>query len=133
MDSGIIHGRLTERAGGVTDLTDNGECTGCGACCGSMLPVSAEEIRTIQRYVKRHGIKPYVDRGPWSNFDFDLTCPFLDRGKKDKKCRIYEVRPFICRMFNCHVEMNMLDAIRVKNHYAKGDVGIVDMRKLFGE
>jgi Fe-S-cluster containining protein len=108
-------------------------CTECGSCCGALLPVSRKELDRIVEYVERNGVKPYVDRGPWVQVEFDLTCPFLDRGKRRNKCRIYEVRPFICRVFNCHIEMNPLEAIKVRNHYADGDVDVVNMRELFGE
>lgn len=128
----FVYGHIDDIPNHVTDLTDNGKCTECGACCSSLLPVSKAEIDTIARYVKKHSVKPYVDRGPIANVEFDLTCPFLDRGKRTHKCRIYPVRPFICQLFSCHEEMDLVKAMKVKNHYASGDVDIVNMRDLFG-
>lgn len=86
---------------GVYDNTDNGKCTGCGACCSNMLPMTDKEIEVIRRYIKKHNIKECGHGIPLVNPISDMTCPFLDSGKKTEKCTIYEVRPAICRCFIC--------------------------------
>lgn len=80
----------------VTNFTCNGECSNCGECCGDTLPLSKSDINKIDNYLKKHKIEPtpknllaYIDN----------TCPFRDN--KNKKCKIYEVRPEICRVYKC--------------------------------
>ena len=86
----------------VHDFTNNGECSGCGNCCSRYLPLSQHEINTIIAYVKRKNIKQqFHSVNVLSERFFDMCCPFLDDTKPDKKCTIYEVRPLICRDFNC--------------------------------
>ena len=60
-----------------------------------------EEIEIIRKYVKRYNIKENKHIFPLINPTFDLTCPFLDDSKSCEKCKIYEVRPKICRDFIC--------------------------------
>jgi hypothetical protein len=62
------------------------QCNNCGECCG---PASAtdREVALIREYVVAHHIRT-------RDGDF-LACPFLGEGK----CLIYEVRPWVCRMF----------------------------------
>lgn len=86
---------------GTFDLTDNGKCTGCGECCSNLLPMTNEEITTIRKYIKKHNIKENKHIFPLANHLIDMTCPFLDDSKKCDKCKIYEVRPKICRDFSC--------------------------------
>ena len=69
------------------------KCDNCGGCCSNLLPVTNREIKTIRKYIKRHRIAEIKSMNP-------LDCPFLDK-EKDLKCRIYEVRPRICREFFC--------------------------------
>ncbi len=68
-------------------------CKGEGGCCGNFLPLSKGEINVIQRHVKAHPeLQPYAGTG--------MDCPFLNADKKDR-CRIYEIRPAVCRGFRC--------------------------------
>ncbi|MCD8398255.1 MAG: YkgJ family cysteine cluster protein, partial [Lachnospiraceae bacterium] len=86
----------------VCDNTINGECCQCGECCGNYLPLSKKEIRAIHQYIKANDIKECNNMVPLSEVLFDLTCPFLDTRKSNEKCRIYEVRPEICKVFACN-------------------------------
>lgn len=80
----------------IKDFTNNGKCSGCGECCGDILNLSKEEILRIDRYLKRHKVDPT----PMIKLvSYDNTCPFRDN--KNKKCKIYEARPEICRVFKC--------------------------------
>ena len=90
-----------EFSNGTYDLTDNWKCTQCGACCSNLLPMTAEEIDTIRKYIKKHNIKEHRHILPLANPTLDLTCPFLNDSKPNEKCDIYEVRPRICRDFIC--------------------------------
>ena len=80
----------------VTNHTCNGKCSCCGECCGDILHLSKREIKEIDKYLKKHKI----EATPRILMSFyDNTCPFRDN--KEKKCKIYEVRPDICRVYKC--------------------------------
>lgn len=89
---------------GVYNHTNNGECTGCGDCCSNLLTMTEKEIEAIKRYIKKHHIKECKHTIPLANPVLDMTCPFLNTGKKTEKCKIYSVRPNICRKFSCDPE-----------------------------
>lgn len=89
---------------GVYDFTDDGKCTQCGACCSRYLPMTQKEADVIHRFVKKHDIKEFKHLFPVSNDTFDMTCPFMDDSKQKEKCRIYSVRPEICKQFICSKE-----------------------------
>lgn len=109
---------------GVYDFTDNGKCTQCGACCSNYLPMTQKEIATIHRFVKKHDIKEFKHLFPVSNDTFDMTCPFMDDSKLKEKCRIYSVRPEICKQFICSKEKKPFNG-----HWQQ--YSVVDMRKEF--
>lgn len=79
----------------ITDYTNNGECSKCGACCSNYLPMTRKEVKRLRKWAKKHHFKPdVVDNA------LDFTCPFLDKGALT--CVCYEIRPEICRRFSCH-------------------------------
>lgn len=80
----------------ITNFTCNGQCSNCGQCCGDILHLSKKEIKVIDEYLKRNKIEPTPR---CVMFQYDNTCPFRDN--KNKKCKIYEVRPEICRVYKC--------------------------------
>lgn len=84
---------------GIYDFTVDGKCSSCGACCSNVLPLSGKEIKEIKRYVKKHRIKEQKHIAPVKNNTLDLTCPFRD--DINRKCLIYDIRPGICRDFQC--------------------------------
>lgn len=90
------------RENGPYNNTKDGKCSQCGGCCGNILPMTDKEVETIRKYIARYNIKEFKRVFPFQNPSLDLTCPFLDDNKKTEKCRIYEVRPFICRHFICN-------------------------------
>lgn len=63
---------------------------GCGECCGILFP-SLAELRNIQDWCIEHHIEY---KG--FNYDLNVNCPYL---MADKRCQIYPVRPFLCRIF----------------------------------
>ena len=88
---------------GVYNFCKDGRCIGCGKCCSDLLPLSSKEIKEIKRYIKKHKIKECKHIYPTNKpVDYDLTCPFLDDSRSCDKCTIYEVRPQICRVFQCN-------------------------------
>lgn len=107
----------------ITDYTCNGKCSSCGQCCGDILHLSKEEIRTIDKYLKTHK----VEATPRNILAvYDNTCPFRDN--KNKICKIYEVRPQICRAYKC--DRTPEDAIRTRELTNKGKLPR-SMRNLF--
>lgn len=100
-----LGGILDEMEQGVYNFTKDGKCSGCGECCSNYLPISSSEKKEIKRYIEKNGIKEckhnayFLAKQP----EMDMTCPFLDDSKKDKKCTIYAVRPKICRVFQCNI------------------------------
>lgn len=85
MDKDLIH-----------DYTINNKCSMCGQCCSSYIPLTSKEIITIRNYVKKHNIKP-EQRIIGNNII--AKCCFLD--DKTNRCKIYEVRPYVCKDFLC--------------------------------
>lgn len=98
-----------------------GNCSNCGNCCTEFLPLTKSEVNLIKAYVKEKKIKPYSE--VFFNYEgkpsVNLMCPFRDF--EEKKCKIYTVRPKICRVFKCNqsqteVEVHKLKAHRVANY-----------------
>ena len=81
---------------GCYNFTNDGECSKCGNCCSTLLPLKSSEIARLRRLIKARGIKPHEQ--PKVVVAVDLTCPFLT---DDNLCSIYDDRPFICRVFKC--------------------------------
>lgn len=81
--------------GKITDNSVCGKCSKCGECCTNLLPISQEELDTIQKYVIENKIRPQSHMLVMQN---RLCCPYYN----GQKCLIYEVRPLICREFYCY-------------------------------
>ena len=94
----------------------NGKCVGCGNCCTELLPMTLKEVETIRKYVKEHKIKPYSEIFFEYNGvpSMNLMCPFRDLDTKT--CRIYEVRPNICRQFKCNQDTRVIEKNRLIAH-----------------
>lgn len=93
---------LLDVSHGPYDLTHKGKCSGCGACCTNILPLSNNEIRSIKYYIKKNNIKEQIHilNVMAEKPVLDMTCPFLNN-QDNNRCTIYEVRPEICREFKC--------------------------------
>lgn len=71
------------------------KCIKCGKCCGYIVPITKNEKIKIEKYIqekkinsiKRNFTKKYID------------CKFLNN---ENECIIYDVRPSICKNFNCN-------------------------------
>ena len=109
---------------GVYDLTDNGKCTGCGQCCSNVLPMTDIEIQRISKYIKRYNIKECKHFVPTKEPALDMSCPFLDTSKDKDKCKIYEVRPQVCRDFICNPQKRESPKIN-------GNIKVVFVRETF--
>ena len=99
---------------GITDYTCNGKCSCCGQCCGDILHLSRKEIKRIRQYVKDHKIQPTAKN---IFVTYDNTCPFRDNA--NKKCKIYEVRPDICREFICNLKKEDIYNNRERNNNSR--------------
>ena len=87
-----------ERRAGVYNFSKDGHCSGCGACCSDILPMSLPEVNRIRKWVAQHKYVPNTQILPMMTATYDMTCPFLN---KQKKCDIYEIRPAVCKLFHC--------------------------------
>ena len=107
----------------VTDFTIDGECSNCGECCSNILPLTEEEIETIKKYIKEHNVKEAVNGIPL-DAQVNMLCPFMDSAK-EHKCKIYHIRPKICRYFYCNKTPTMEEAKEMLS------MDLVNMRKTF--
>lgn len=99
---GTLNDVMKCRMHGIYDNTVNGKCSNCGDCCSNRLPLNQSEINTIKQYIKKQGIKPTIRTCNVTALPtIDLRCPFLDE-TKELKCKIYPVRPQICKEFICN-------------------------------
>lgn len=121
----------------ITDNTCNHQCSKCGHCCTCWLPLTVKEVNVIKDYLKVHPVEP--------NFlsDFDehnqyAFCPFLD--KDTRACRIYPVRPLICRLFKCDQSIETINKNRLLVHkradynscgLSKHDKGMASTQMIF--
>lgn len=80
-------------------------CSNCNECCSLHTPMTKEEYITLQEYFQtadgkkilqqaRNKVKRYIRK----NTLYEM-CPFTD--DETKKCRIYDLRPTICKNFHC--------------------------------
>lgn len=100
------------------DATKNGVCTGCGHCCGILLPLTNADKVRIHKHLKTHLLAPYEGTL--------MDCPFLC-DEPGKRCRIYEVRPLICQEYVCNKMPTHAEAKRMQAKKMK----LTDMRKEF--
>lgn len=117
----------------VCDFTENGKCSGCGSCCGRILPLSAADIKRIKKYLDRHPrIKPYEPRLPLAGQGqtLNMICPFLDQSAGKRKCMIYEARPTICREYMCSNPLDSGYMIAIVKKF-RHEPEICDMWKVF--
>ena len=124
---GTLEQCLRDMKNGVYDHTVDGKCSQCGACCSDFLPVSEQEISKIHAYVRKHGIKIHKNAPPTAKPVEDYTCPF--RNEAERKCDIYEVRPAICRDFQCDKPRKQIETDKALYH---GKYMVIRMRNEFG-
>ena len=85
------------------------ECIQCGKCCANILMVSDKEVQTIKQYLKKHPMIKVHNRNTMFMTEDVNICPFLHEDNHGEKyCSIYNVRPSICRSFNCKEEYNKM-------------------------
>lgn len=111
---------------GPYDNTKDGKCSQCGECCSNILPMSDKEVEDIRKYITKNNIKEYKRVFPLANHVVDMTCPFLDGNKKTEKCKIYEVRPLICKAFVCNHKKG-----EYPEEFLTGEYDVVNLRETF--
>lgn len=111
-----------------------GNCSKCGNCCAAMIPLTKEEEKIIRKYIQENKIEPEYFQDDKS---MNLQCCFYDR--VNKRCKIYEVRPSICKSFKCNRKESELNQEREQNHKRAywnnitdgKESNVTDMRLLF--
>ena len=69
------------------------DCTCCGQCCGlNVLAITPEELNAMHECIERKHVHPIDRKGE--------RCPLQS---PEGGCMIWEARPQVCRLFNCHV------------------------------
>lgn len=69
------------------------DCTCCGQCCGlNVLAITPEELDAMHECIERKRVRPIDRKGE--------RCPLQS---PEGGCMIWEARPQVCRLFNCHV------------------------------
>lgn len=109
---------------GVYNFTQKGKCISCGNCCTALLPMTKEELKTIQRFVKRKHLQIEKHTGA----DLDLTCPF--RNEEKRICMVYNIRPQICRDFKCDKPQKKIDDTKEKFEY-DNRYSVLNLREIF--
>lgn len=112
----------------VKDHCIDGKCSRCGECCGDYLPLLEHELAIIRKYVEKHKIKPYKNK--LMSLPVDITCPFLDG---HKRCMIYEIRPSICRTFQCNLSFDEMRKNKVEHHLRAKSKAASMREEIFGE
>lgn len=87
------------------------ECSRCGDCCAFSIPITRKEEKRIKEYIIQNNIEP---ENLFENNDFYCRCCFYDA--KNKLCKIYPVRPNICRSYKCNRNEEELEKEKVINH-----------------
>jgi Fe-S-cluster containining protein len=82
-----------KRLNKIYDQIPEMDCNGCGGCCGPIKWFASEDF-VIKDYMKQNNIE-YIKWGIRDFIKNNFKCPYLT---KDKKCKIYPVRPIICRL-----------------------------------
>lgn len=127
MKAGTLEQTIADMKRGIYDYTQDGQCSSCGNCCSDLLPISVKEFARIRDYVQRKHIKECINRPPTAEpIGNDFTCPFRDNMRRI--CTIYEVRPAICRDFQCDKPRQQIEANKKMYH---GRYAVVHMRETF--
>ena len=101
----------------VINNTCNGKCSNCGQCCGLFIPFNDDDIDRIKKYVKANDIKQ-TNRINVLTGVFNAHCCFLDT--VNHKCKIYPVRPYVCRDYDGKIDHNIL--IKFIQHIHREDL-----------
>ena len=82
------------------DYHSNFKCKRCGYCCTLLPKLSEDDIARIEK--SGFGRDYFLEIGRMGDFRIkmaDNKCIFLERDGNRFKCRIYEFRPEVCRIY----------------------------------
>lgn len=130
---------IKDQQKGIIDCTVlPGVCSKCGNCCSRFLEIYPKEAAKIKKWVRKNRYTPNGEEqfvGEDGKQTINMMCPF--RNEKEKKCDIYDVRPFICRLFQCWSAEVIVNKDIIKEYQALENEGKgiteVDMWGLFGK
>jgi Fe-S-cluster containining protein len=88
-------------------VLDHFECKRCGQCCKIPVHVTPKEVERIARQVKLHPREFCVDVKGLSYLKH--PCPFFE--ESNKQCKIYNIRPEVCRLYPFETSRPILQAI----------------------
>lgn len=90
-----VHG---ECFGKVVDKSNCGRCSMCGECCSDIIPLTADEVLRLRRFVRENQYVANTKVKLGMSVLYDMTCPFLN---SENKCDVYDIRPDVCKLFRC--------------------------------
>lgn len=108
------------------DFTNHGQCSRCGNCCPHHLPLLSSEVERIQAYIKDHNIEP-VHHGTPGEPNVDLMCPFYNHKGIIGNCSIYDIRPIICRVYQCNLSQDEINQ-RMTDEEQKQQINWLEMK-----
>lgn len=96
------------------------DCACCGRCCDlNVICASAEEVVRMRAYIAEHDVVP-IDKNAES-------CCLKG---EDGRCMIWEERPQICRLHNCHVPRS--EILRINpSIIVDDDIPLIDLHDAF--
>lgn len=118
----------------ITDL-NNPSCCDCNQCCDLTTIITEDEFKFYKKYFKtkegkaiyKEALKSFNKTFINDNGTINLLCPFLNN---KKRCRIYKVRPTICRNFHCTEKLRNDDVINaIKNSKRERSLTILNLFK----
>lgn len=84
---------------------NNPSCNNCDECCCCTASITEDEFRFFLKFFSKNKEGKRIFKEAKAKYDerfktgaLNLKCYFLT---KNKKCRIYKIRPQICRDFHC--------------------------------
>lgn len=107
---------------------NNPNCENCNECCSMTTSITDKELEEILLYIQSDQklLNKIKNKIMHLNYllikkeTINFKCLFTS--EKDKKCMIYEVRPFACREFHCdtnaeiYLEDKAYDMLHIFNH-----------------
>lgn len=109
----------------IEDFFKDNKCSKCGECCGPYLPLTNEDVKRIIKYVKDNN---FIAKEPLR--EEDKMCPFLDK-TKENKCKIYNIRPEICRIYTCRHARNQQLEMAKNNFQPKPELINLEERTFY--
>ena len=98
--SGAINPADVARLRRLWDSLPNDECDGCDGCgekCAGDIPMARWEFEQVQSVLDRRGVEASAPVAAAAAGPFAPPCRFRD--VEVGRCRIYPVRPLVCRLF----------------------------------